>query len=345
MGLNFRLMKLNSNFQHLNKNDLIDAYIASNKRLIFLDYEGTLQDCENQDDINPLGYTPSPRLIKLLTALTSDEKNMIFIVSGRERDILSDWFRAVPNLGLASEHGFFYKYGNKESNDIWNELFQVKDWSWKESVLKILEGFTEKTEGSFISQKEVIISWFYRDCDIYFGHVQANEINTHLQNIFEHCKIDIVHGKGYVEIKPKNVNKGYFISEIIRQQFLDKNEPDFIFSIGDDTSDEEMFKYLISVQNQLNYYKENIKVFPCTIGRKPSAAKFYFNEVHEVLEYLESLNQTHRAMRRSSKRLISSQKNSDNNIFQFRYSKSGSFTASDIAQLNAYNTFHNDKKY
>ena len=39
MGLNFRLMKLNPNFQHLNKNSLIQAYKQSSKRLIFLDYE------------------------------------------------------------------------------------------------------------------------------------------------------------------------------------------------------------------------------------------------------------------------------------------------------------------
>jgi hypothetical protein len=39
MGLNFRLMKLNPNFQHLNKNQLIEAYRQSSKRLIFLDYE------------------------------------------------------------------------------------------------------------------------------------------------------------------------------------------------------------------------------------------------------------------------------------------------------------------
>ena len=32
--------------------------------------------------------------------------------------------------------------------------------------------------------------------------------------------------------------------------------PDFIFAIGDDTSDEEMFNYLNSVHNQLSFYNE-----------------------------------------------------------------------------------------
>lgn len=197
-------------------------------------------------------------------------------------------------------------------------------------MLKILEGFTEKTEGSFIVQKEAMISWFFRDCDIYFGHIQSNEINTHLQNIFENCKLDIVHGKGYVEVKPKNVNKGYFLSQIIKNEFMEKNSPDFIFSIGDDTSDEEMFRYLNSVNNQLTYLKDNIKVFPCTIGRKPSSAKYFLNEVPEVLEYLESLNQTNNIFSNKVMKKRSSIKlTSDNQLTFIKNSqvKSESFTS------------------
>lgn len=143
------------------------------------------------------------------------------------------------------------------------------------------------------------MTWYYKDCEVYFGHVQANEIKTHLQNIFENCKMDIVNGKGYVEIKPRNVNKGYFVSQIIKNEFIERNcFPDFIFAIGDDTSDEEMFNYLNSIQSQLNFYNEvniilliqNIKQYTCTIGRNPSSAKYYLNEVQEVLDYLESLN-------------------------------------------------------
>ena len=227
-------------------------------------------------------------------------------MNGSDVNLINLIFIAIPNLGLASEHGFFYKYpknmrkneNNEESE--WKELFHIKDWSWKDSVLNMLQGFTEKTEGSYITKKEAMVSWYYKDCDIYFGHVQANEINTHLQNIYENCKIDIVNGKGYVEIKPKNVNKGYFISHIIKQQFVEKFDPDFILAVGDDISDEEMFKYLNSVHNQLSFFKENIKTFSCTICRKPSSAKYYLNEINEVYEYLESLNQTHHSLKKES---------------------------------------------
>lgn len=41
---------------------------------------------------NNEAYKPSTRLIKLLTALSNDPKNLVFIVTGRERKYLSKWF-------------------------------------------------------------------------------------------------------------------------------------------------------------------------------------------------------------------------------------------------------------
>lgn len=339
MGLNLRLMKLNSNFQHLNKNELMDSFRMSERRLLFFDYEGTLQECEYKNENAKSQHTPncapSTRLMKLLTALSSDPRNTIFIISGSQKNHLDEWFSSIPNICLAAEYGFYYKICKSDGDCEWKELLHIKDWSWKDSILKILEGFTEKTEGSFIAQKEASISWFYKDCDIYFGNVQANEIKTHLQNIFENCKLDFVNGKGYLEIKPQNVNKGYFLSHILMQKFTDKVEPDFIFAIGDGTSDEEMFNYLNSVNNQLTYLKPNIKMYTCTIARKPSNAKYYLNEIYEVLEYLESLNQTHH-IRKDTKKKSSTRSIQEPQVI-FRNRTPNSISAIDINSLSNLN--------
>jgi len=92
IGLNFRLMKLNSNFQHLPKAELVESYRASERRLIFLDYEGTLQFDTGEESVNIKDLSPPTRLIKLLTSLTNDPKNLIFIVTGREKSTLDEWF-------------------------------------------------------------------------------------------------------------------------------------------------------------------------------------------------------------------------------------------------------------
>ena len=382
MGLQFRIMKLKANFCQLNKKMFAESYHSSKLRVFFLDYEGTLQTADLKGgEETLLGYKPDQQLLKILERLSSDPNNLVFIVSGREKRKLDEWFGELENLNLASEHGYFmknkqsylkkltpdsnsgnnvlnsqskienltkeskgsYPNGNLKStlnlpitmlsqpnmnncvsdntifniiknnnsmnnpcayaelikinNNIninnttkWEELFKISDWSWKDSVLKILEGFTEKTEGSYIYKKDSIITWFYRDCDIYFGMIQANEINTHLHNIFEYCKLDIVNGKGYVEIKPKGVNKGFFVSHIIKSLYLKGQVPDFIFCIGDDTADEEMFKYLNSINSHLSYHNPELKIFSTTIGKKPSSANYFLNDTNEVLEYLEFLN-------------------------------------------------------
>lgn len=340
IGLNFRVMKLKAQFCQLNKKNLLESYFNSGLRVFFLDYEGTLQTKELKNEETLLGYKPEPYLLNLLNILSADPRNLVYIVSGREKPKLDEWFGSVENLNLASEHGFFFKHkknieninldsinsetlnvGESNQNNLkkdssskgkWEELFTIHDWSWKESVLKILEGFTEKTEGSYLYKKQSIITWFYRDCDVYFGMVQANEINTHLHNIFEYCKLDIVNGKGYVEIKPKGVNKGYFVSHIIKSLVAKNLCPDFIFAAGDDTADEEMFKYLNSVSSQLTYQNSKLKIFTTTIGKKPSSANYYVNDTAEILDYLEILCKPNLRM---SQNLYEKVSKSSNNIF------------------------------
>ena len=171
----------------------------SSKRLIFLDYEGTLQTIENENDYdsNPESTMPTQSLLTLLTSLCSDPKNKVFIVSGRQRQYLTQWFGSIPSLGIAAEYGFFYKNpGHNRSEEVFRQSIKVYDWSWKESVMKILQGFTEKTEGSYINEKDTMLSWVYKNSDVYFGYLQANEITTHLENILAGTSLIATHGKG-----------------------------------------------------------------------------------------------------------------------------------------------------
>ncbi len=89
-----------------------------------------MDNVENENIKPMVELAPSPRLLKLLNSLTKDEKNIIYIVTGREKWYLDEWFSTINNLGLAGEHGFFYKKGSNYSTEIrqWNELFQIKDW-------------------------------------------------------------------------------------------------------------------------------------------------------------------------------------------------------------------------
>jgi trehalose 6-phosphate synthase/phosphatase len=103
-GLKFRVVALEPHFQKL----LLDEHIASSykkakSRAIFLDYDGTMVP---QGSINK---APSENVLAVLDELCRDPCNMVFLVSGRGCHPLSEWFSSCENLGIAAEHGFFYR--------------------------------------------------------------------------------------------------------------------------------------------------------------------------------------------------------------------------------------------
>jgi trehalose 6-phosphate synthase/phosphatase len=52
---------------------------------------------------------PTRALKDTLEALCSDDKNVVFVVSGKELYAVSEFFGDVKGLGLGAEHGFYYR--------------------------------------------------------------------------------------------------------------------------------------------------------------------------------------------------------------------------------------------
>ena len=103
-GLSFRIVALSPNFRKLSLDHIVKAYKRANRRAIFLDYDGTVVPQSS------IVKTPSPEVISILNDLCNDPKNTVFIVSGRGKNSLSDWFAQCQNLGIAAEHGYFIRY-------------------------------------------------------------------------------------------------------------------------------------------------------------------------------------------------------------------------------------------
>lgn len=64
--------------------------------------------------------------------------------------------------------------------------------------------------------------------------------------------------------------------------------PDFVLCIGDDRSDEDMFE-VISSARTTSSLSPVAEVFACTVGQKPSKAKYYVEDTSEILRMLEGL--------------------------------------------------------
>lgn len=84
----------------------------------------------------------------------------------------------------------------------------------------------------------------------------------------------------------QGVNKG-IVAESLLQTMRERGMlPDFVLCIGDDRSDEDMFEVITSAKPTL---PPGAEVFGCTVGQKPSKAKYYLEDTHEILRMLQGL--------------------------------------------------------
>lgn len=64
--------------------------------------------------------------------------------------------------------------------------------------------------------------------------------------------------------------------------------PDFVLCIGDDRSDEDMFEVIMKAKAD-GSLSPVADVFACTVGQKPSKAKYYLEDIAEILRMFQGL--------------------------------------------------------
>lgn len=102
-GLGFRVIALDPNFRKLSVEHIVSAYKRTKNRAILLDCDGTmiLQ--------SSISTTPNTEALGILNNLCSDPKNVVFVVSGKDKKTVSEWFSSCDKLGIAAEHGYFLR--------------------------------------------------------------------------------------------------------------------------------------------------------------------------------------------------------------------------------------------
>ncbi|KAH6822391.1 trehalose-phosphatase/synthase 9 [Perilla frutescens var. hirtella] len=277
LGLGFRVISLSPNFRKLSIDHIVSAYRRTTTRAIFLDYDGTI--VPQSSIIN----SPGSEVINVLDSLCNDSSNTVFIISGRGRTSLSNWLAPCEKMGLAAEHGYFMR-PNKDSD--WESL--ASDLDWKEIVEPIMKLYTETTDGSSMEIKDSALVWHHRDADPDFGSCQAKELLNHLENVLTNEPAVVKRGQHIVEVKPQGVTKGLAAEKVLSMMINDGKAPDFIMCIGDDRSDEDMFESILSAASALSL-PTSPEVFACTVGQKPSKAKYYLDDTADVVRLLQGL--------------------------------------------------------
>ncbi|PWA78885.1 Glycosyl transferase, family 20 [Artemisia annua] len=278
-GLGFRVVALDPNFRKLSVEHIVSAYKRTKKRAILLDYDGTLAAQ------NSISTSPSSEVIGIVNSLCRDPKNVVFIVSGKDRITLTEWFSSCDKLGVAAEHGYLLRE-NKDAE--WETCVAVPDFYWKQIAEPVMKLYTETTDGSTIETKESGLVWNYQYADPDFGSCQAKELLDHLESVLANEPVTVKSGQNIVEVKSQGINKGIVADRLLTTMKDRGMIPDFVLCIGDDRSDEDMFEAITraTAGPSLSPVAE---VFACTVGRKPSKARYFLEDPTEILRMLQGL--------------------------------------------------------
>ncbi|MDP2984613.1 MAG: bifunctional alpha,alpha-trehalose-phosphate synthase (UDP-forming)/trehalose-phosphatase [Candidatus Latescibacter sp.] len=208
---------------------LIRDYKNARKRLILLDYDGTLVPFADRPEL----AKPDNAILRLLESLHEDSQNEVVIISGRDRKNLESWFGSL-GIGLVAEHGAWIK----ESKGEWN-LMEMMTADWKPHLYTILENYADRLPGAFIEEKDFSLVWHYRMSDPEQSSIRAKELLDDLVNFTANINVQILQGNKVIEVRNSDINKGTGTLH-----FLSGEAYDFILAIGDDWTDEDLFKVL-----------------------------------------------------------------------------------------------------
>ncbi len=238
---------------------IVEDYEKASKRFILLDYDGTLSPLQKI----PSMASPTNELLALLMELSSDEKNEVVVISGRDAETLEQWLGTLP-ISLVAEHGASIKIKGEE----WKEQATMSS-EWKEKIRPMMQLFVNRCAGSFIEEKKSTLVWHYRNTHPDLGFSRSRELRNNLLQLTGNTSLQVIDGNKVLEVRLVGVDKGTAALNMLRTL-----DPDFVLCIGDDTTDEDMFRAI---------YEEGYTV---KVGRGNTAAEYTILSQKDVFPFL-----------------------------------------------------------
>lgn len=250
--------------------DMIREFAEAERRCILLDYDGTLAPFEKLPSL----AIPSDEVLNILEALSGNAKNEVVVISGRDSDSLQSWMGHLP-MTLVAEHGAIIRY----KNESWQQQASLSN-DWKEEIRPLLQKFVTHCAKSFIEEKQNTLAWHYRNSDLDMGFVQSRELHNRLIQLTNNKEVQVIDGNRVIEIRSRGVDKG-----VAALKILERFYPDFSFCLGDDTTDEDMFRIVRD------------KGYTVKVGESNTAAQYTLKSQTDVLpllrKFLEPVTEEH----------------------------------------------------
>ncbi|MEW6182854.1 MAG: bifunctional alpha,alpha-trehalose-phosphate synthase (UDP-forming)/trehalose-phosphatase [Bacillota bacterium] len=244
------------------KDGLVEEYAKADRRLIFLDYDGTIVPFFDR----PEDAKPDNEILSLLNEIAYISQNELVIISGRGKDTLDQWFGDL-RASLIAEHGLWIKERGKE----WG-MTESLTGEWKKGMRPIFDLYADRTPGSFVEEKDFSLVFHYRKAEPELGVLRAGELMNNIADRTANSQLQVLQGNKVVEVKSRGTNKGK-----AALRWLAKGGWDFILAAGDDWTDE----YIFAVLPETAY---SIKV-----GLVPSQSRFNVSSIQEVRSVLREL--------------------------------------------------------
>ena len=241
---------------------LLDDYHQARSRLLLLDYDGVLQTFKS----NPAEAKPTKEVLRLLGKLSKDATTDIMIISGRSKTDLQAWFGDLP-IALAAEHGALIR---RKGGKNWHRT-SSSGLEWRKPVLELFERYAKLTPGALVEPKEWAAVWHYRAASAYYAQKNLVILRRLLKPTVKKYDLQILEGNKVLEVRPSDVSKRHAVQEWVI------SDHDFTLCIGDDVTDEDMFKAMPP------------QAYSIKVGRGPTKAHYRVKNVAAVLDLLKKL--------------------------------------------------------
>jgi trehalose 6-phosphate synthase/phosphatase len=244
------------------RKQLQNDYANAQRRLLLFDYDGTLVPFASE----PRFAAPKDEVVDLLRSFAQQPATDTVLISGRDKDSLDTWFGDL-GIGLIAEHGVWIK----ERNGDWKLTKPVAN-EWKAQIRSVFEVYADRLPRSFIEEKEYSLAFHYRLADPDLASLRVKELTDNLVHLSANMDVQVLKGSKVVEMRNAGIHKGS-----AALQFLSRSAYDFILAIGDDWTDEDLFRSLPET------------AYSIKVGIAPSHAKFNLRNHQEVVSFLQEL--------------------------------------------------------
>lgn len=245
------------------RESIASEYRNAQRRVIVLDHDGTLAPLT----LEPASAQPDKSAIRVLKDLSSDARNTLVIVSGRNRNDLDKWYGDMA-VHLIAEHGAF----ERPPAGLWSEGPEQRT-DWRPVVLSIMEQFCDRCAGSLVEQKSSGLAWHYRAAPVGLGFQRSRELINVLNDLARSFDFQVLEGSKVVEVRSVGIDKGTAVTKLFARW-----DPDFVLAIGDDRTDEDMFRSLPPGSVSIR------------IGMVPSFAHYNVRGRYDAMHLLEDLS-------------------------------------------------------